>query len=73
MDEPMFTQPLMYQKIRKHPSALSTYTEKLKAEGEVEQHEVEVRYVTKNGLGKNVMKKSREKRYEKGWLIYITT
>jgi len=43
MDEPMFTQPLMYQKIRKHPSALSMYTDKLKTEGEVEQHEVEAR------------------------------
>jgi 2-oxoglutarate dehydrogenase E1 component len=32
-DEPAFTQPKMYQRIRKHPSALETYGKRLVAEG----------------------------------------
>ncbi|MDP2356471.1 MAG: 2-oxoglutarate dehydrogenase E1 component [Beijerinckiaceae bacterium] len=40
-DEPAFTQPLMYQKIKNHPSTLSIYTDKLVAEGVVTQGEVD--------------------------------
>ncbi|HWV02508.1 MAG TPA: 2-oxoglutarate dehydrogenase E1 component, partial [Devosia sp.] len=36
-DEPSFTQPLMYQKIRKHPGVAEVYGERLKAEGVVDQ------------------------------------
>nr|CAB3264555.1 2-oxoglutarate dehydrogenase-like, mitochondrial [Phallusia mammillata] len=41
MDEPMFTQPLMYQKIRSHPNIFKIYTDKLKAEGLVKEEDVE--------------------------------
>ncbi|CAK8678756.1 2-oxoglutarate dehydrogenase complex component E1-like isoform X2 [Clavelina lepadiformis] len=41
MDEPMFTQPLMYQKIRKHPNVFKLYTEKLTQEGHVKGDDVE--------------------------------
>ena len=34
-DEPSFTQPTMYQKIKKHPSTLSVYAEKLIKEGTI--------------------------------------
>src|SRR5438309_2280381 len=40
-DEPMFTQPLMYKKIRSHPSALEIYAKKLIAEEVVTEGEVE--------------------------------
>ncbi|MGE0562897.1 MAG: 2-oxoglutarate dehydrogenase E1 component [Pseudolabrys sp.] len=40
-DEPSFTQPLMYKKIRSHPSTLEIYSRKLIAEGVVTEGEVE--------------------------------
>src|SRR5215831_6200004 len=40
-DEPMFTQPLMYKRIRSHPSTLEIYAKKLIAEGIVTDGEVE--------------------------------
>jgi 2-oxoglutarate dehydrogenase E1 component len=40
-DEPSFTQPLMYKKIRSHPTALEIYGKKLEAEGLVSQGDVE--------------------------------
>ncbi|TAL77436.1 MAG: 2-oxoglutarate dehydrogenase E1 component [Beijerinckiaceae bacterium] len=40
-DEPSFTQPLMYKKIRSHPTTLEIYKDKLIAEGVVTGGEVE--------------------------------
>src|SRR5689334_15238731 len=40
-DEPSFTQPLMYKKIRAHPSVTEIYAKKLIAEGIVTEGEVE--------------------------------
>ncbi len=40
-DEPSFTQPLMYKKIRSHPSITEIYSRKLIAEGVVTEGEVE--------------------------------
>ncbi len=40
-DEPSFTQPLMYKKIRSHPSTLEIYSKKLIGEGVVTDGEVE--------------------------------
>ena len=40
-DEPSFTQPLMYKKIRAHPTTLEIYGKKLIAEGVVTEGEVE--------------------------------
>lgn len=41
IDEPMFTQPLMYKKIRKLPTVLAKYSAKLIAEGVITQQEYE--------------------------------
>src|SRR5829696_841305 len=40
-DEPSFTQPLMYKKVRSHPSTLEIYSKKLIGEGVVTEGEVE--------------------------------
>ncbi len=40
-DEPAFTQPIMYRKIRNHPSTLQIYAEKLVGEGVVTRGEVD--------------------------------
>lgn len=40
-DEPAATQPIMYQHIRKHPGVRHLYTEKLIAEGIIEDEEVD--------------------------------
>jgi len=40
-DEPNATQPLMYQKIKKHPVPRQIYADQLVAEGSIEGHEVE--------------------------------
>ncbi len=40
-DEPSFTQPLMYKKIRSHPSTLEIYSKKLIGEGVVSEADVE--------------------------------
>lgn len=42
-DEPSITQPIMYQAIRKHPTVLSQYAEKIVAEGAIEAAEYERR------------------------------
>ena len=38
-DEPSFTQPMMYKKIKKHPTTLNVYAEKLIKEGTISSNE----------------------------------
>jgi 2-oxoglutarate dehydrogenase E1 component len=40
-DEPAFTQPLMYKKIRSHPTTLEIYTKKLVGEGVITDSEID--------------------------------
>ena len=40
IDEPMFTQPIMYQAIKRHKNALTIYQEKLAKEGSVPKDQV---------------------------------
>ena len=39
-DEPSFTQPIMYKKIKTHPSTLKIYGDKLSKEGLLSQNEI---------------------------------
>jgi len=41
IDEPMFTQPLMYKIIKKHPDVLQVYTEKLIREGRMTREKID--------------------------------
>lgn len=45
MDEPMFTQPLMYKQIRKQKPVLQKYAELLISQGVVNQPEYEVLFL----------------------------
>lgn len=54
MDEPMFTQPLMYKQIKKQKPVLQKYAEKLIAEGAVSRQEYEV------GVAQRALRPSRE-------------
>ncbi len=40
-DEPLFTQPLMYKRIKKHPKVVNVYAERLIEEGVVSKQEVD--------------------------------
>ncbi len=40
-DEPMFTNPLMYKRIKKHPTTLSLYTKRLVRDGLIPEGEIE--------------------------------
>ena len=42
-DEPSFTQPLMYKKIKKHPTTLQLYGQKLERDGLISSQEIEQR------------------------------
>ena len=42
-DEPAFTQPVMYRKIKSHPSTLTKYAERLQSEGLIEENELKDR------------------------------
>jgi len=42
IDEPMFTQPLMYKKIKEMPTVLTKYSNKLIEEGTITTEELEV-------------------------------
>jgi 2-oxoglutarate dehydrogenase E1 component len=46
-DEPAFTQPLMYDKIKKHPTAYDIYAQKLVKEGVITDEEPEKLYKTR--------------------------
>ncbi len=41
LDDPTFTQPLMYREIQKHPTVVARYAERLKAEGIVDDKRIE--------------------------------
>ena len=71
-DEPSFTQPIMYDKIKSHPSTLKIYGKKLDEEGLVANQELDVKkYNFKNFLEKEFISsknyKSELKWFDGAW------
>ncbi|PIT98773.1 MAG: 2-oxoglutarate dehydrogenase subunit E1 [Bdellovibrionales bacterium CG10_big_fil_rev_8_21_14_0_10_45_34] len=60
-DEPAFTQPLMYEKIRKHPTPLSIYSKKLMDSGIVTEAEVNAMLTHRNAELQAALERVREK------------
>lgn len=52
MDEPMFTQPLMYKKVKKQKGVLKEYARKLIAEGVITVQEYQVNW-PRSSVGTN--------------------
>ena len=66
-DEPSFTQPIMYQKIKKHPSTLSVYAEKLIKEGTISEEEFIIMKTDFKNLLNEQFKTAREYRPKIEW------
>uniref|UniRef100_V5ICT2 oxoglutarate dehydrogenase (succinyl-transferring) n=1 Tax=Ixodes ricinus TaxID=34613 RepID=V5ICT2_IXORI len=70
VDEPMFTQPLMYTKIRKQATALDIYARKLLDEGVVTEKEIEDEKERYDGILSEAYKNAEKegKSYNRDWL-----
>merc|ERR1719187_3081729 len=70
IDEPMFTQPLMYTLIKKHSNLLDKYSEKLINEGTVTREEVDAVIDKYERICEDAYKKAGEETqtYHKHWL-----
>jgi len=70
IDEPMFTQPLMYSLIKKHPDLLESYSDKLINEGTVTREEVDAVIDKYERICEDAYKKAGEETqtYHKHWL-----
>jgi len=70
IDEPMFTQPIMYSIIKKHPNVLDIYSKKLIAEGVATKEEVQAVVDKYDKICEEAYKKASEetKIYNKDWL-----
>ena len=71
-DEPSFTQPLMYQKIRQHPTTLNIYGEKLIKEGTITAEEFDKNKKEFKNLLDEQLKTAKEYKpklewFEGGW------
>ncbi|MBX7231920.1 MAG: 2-oxoglutarate dehydrogenase E1 component [Bdellovibrionales bacterium] len=60
-DEPAFTQPLMYEKIKNHPTLMKIYSEKLNQEGVLPLAEAEKFYQEKMNNLQSLLEQTRKK------------
>ncbi|XP_067879095.1 2-oxoglutarate dehydrogenase complex component E1 isoform X2 [Heterodontus francisci] len=70
MDEPMFTQPLMYKQIKKQKAVLRKYVEKLMSEGVVTQQEFEAEMSKYDKICEEAYARSKDEKimHIKHWL-----
>merc|ERR1719384_1002409 len=70
IDEPMFTQPIMYSVVRKHKDVMQLYSKKLQDEGTVTKEEVDEVIQRYDTICEEAFKKAGEERqiYHKHWL-----
>merc|ERR1719210_2394917 len=70
IDEPMFTQPIMYSIIKKHPNVMDIYSKKLISEGVVTKEEVQAVVDKYDKICEEAYKKAGEETqvYNKHWL-----
>ena len=66
-DEPSFTQPIMYQKIKKHPSTLSVYAKKLIKEGTISEEEFTIMKTNFKNLLNEQFKTAKEYKPKLEW------
>ncbi|OON21930.1 oxoglutarate dehydrogenase (succinyl-transferring), E1 component [Opisthorchis viverrini] len=70
MDEPMFTQPLMYKRIKQQPTVLDQYSKKLNAEGVVteDEYKAEIEKYDKICEDAYELAKKQTVTYNRSWL-----
>jgi len=66
-DEPMFTQPMMYKKIKQHPTALNIYAKKLIKEGTITQEEFNTMKAKFKNLLEEQFKTAKEYKPKMEW------
>ncbi len=66
-DEPSFTQPTMYRKIKKHPSTLNIYANKLIKEGTISQEELNNMKIKFKNLLEEQFKTAKEYKPKLEW------
>lgn len=69
LDQPAFTQPILYQKIRSHPSSLEIYEKRLLDDGTLTQEECdEIRQFTLESYENDLEASKTYKKKETDWL-----
>tara|TARA_Y100001970_G_scaffold282126_1_gene394336 strand:+ start:1157 stop:4036 length:2880 start_codon:yes stop_codon:yes gene_type:complete len=66
-DEPSFTQPLMYKKIKSHPSTLEIYGDQLSGEGLISSNEIEIQKKNFKNFLEKELESSKSYKSELKW------
>ena len=72
-DEPFFTQPVMYEKIKKHPTTLNVYANKLIKEGSISERQFSDMKLDFKNLLENQFKTAKEYKPKLEWYEGVWT